>query len=152
MGDTTAWTIAVLLVGAGVATEAYLAWNFIRDWREGRAEERARRARWRAESTAPEQSSRSVQFSGGTALAALGMTAAVAAAQTPAAPPASEAQGTPPNVRSVEDSPEPVTTATTPTAETSSPAAPASAPTTGAAPVETVGTEVIGTVGLQWNL
>lgn len=91
MGDTTAWTMwggAVLLVGAGVAAEVYLAWMFIRDWRNGRAEERARRARWRAESTAPEQSSRSVQCSGGTALVAIGMTAAVATAQTPSSPPA----------------------------------------------------------------
>lgn len=112
MGDTTAWTmwgVAVLRVVAGVAVEAHLAWMFIRDWRDGRAEERARRARWRAESTTPEQSARSMQCSAGTALVAIGMTAAVAAAQTPASPPAA-----PP----IAVTPEPETPATAPAAAT----------------------------------
>ncbi|MDX2117156.1 MAG: hypothetical protein SFY96_03125 [Planctomycetota bacterium] len=86
MSDTAAWCLAVPLVGAGVAAEAYLAWIFIRDWREGRAEERARRARWRAGSTPHDRSARSIRVAGGTTLAALSMTAAVATAQTPAAP------------------------------------------------------------------
>lgn len=148
MSDTAAWCIGVSLVSVGVAIDGCLAWMFIRDWREGRAEERARWARSRAGSMPQDRSAHSICVARGITLAALGMTAAVAAAQTPAAPPASEAQGTPPNVRSVEDSPEPVTTATTPTAETSSPAAPASGPTTGAAPVETVGTAI----SVQLNL
>ncbi|MBL0870610.1 MAG: hypothetical protein IBJ18_08550 [Phycisphaerales bacterium] len=91
MSDTAAWCVwggAVLLIGSGVTAEGYLAWMFIRDWREGRAEQRARRARWRAGSTLPERSSRSVQFSAGTAIVAIGMTAAVAIAQSPASPPA----------------------------------------------------------------
>jgi hypothetical protein len=109
MGDTAAWTIAVLLVGAGVAVEMYLAWMFIRDWGESRAEERARRARWRAESTTPEQSSRPAQFFGCTALVAIGMTAAVATAQTPASAPAAPPMAV---------TPEPETPATAPAAAT----------------------------------
>jgi hypothetical protein len=39
MGDTAAWCVAILLVCAGVAADAYLAWTFIRTWRLGRAEQ-----------------------------------------------------------------------------------------------------------------
>lgn len=136
MGDITAWTIAVLLVGAGVAVEAYLAWMFIRDWREGRAEERARRARWRAESTARDRSARSIQLSAGTTLVAIGITAAVAAAQASAPQSAAESPGMPPTARSVEGSSELMTTATTPAAATSTPDPPASTSDLALAPAE----------------
>lgn len=144
MSDTAAWCIAVLLVSAGVATEGYLAWMFIRDWREGRAEERARRARWRAGSKPEDRSSHSIRVPCGTALAALGMTAAVAAAQTPASLPAAEPQGTPPRARSVEGSPEPTAIATMPAAGTSASEAPAPAP----APAEAAGSAI----SVQLNL
>lgn len=48
MSDPAVWSAAALLVSAGVAAEGYLAWTFIREWREGRAEERARRAQWKS--------------------------------------------------------------------------------------------------------
>lgn len=144
MSDTAVWCVAVLLVSAGVAAEGYLAWMFIRDWREGHTEERDRRARWRAASKPEDRSSRSIRVAGGTTLAVLGMTAAVAAAQPPASPPATEAQSTPPSARWVEGSPEPTTTATMPAAGTSASEAPAPAP----APAETAGSAI----SLQLNL
>lgn len=147
MGDITAWTIAVLLVGAGVAVEAYLAWMFIRDWREGRAEERARRARWRAESTARDRSARSIQLSAGTTLVAIGITAAVAAAQASAPQSAAESPGMPPTARSVEGSSE-LKTATTPAAATSTPDAPASTSDLALAPAE----RVASAISVQLNL
>ncbi|HLP84946.1 MAG TPA: hypothetical protein VK157_11405 [Phycisphaerales bacterium] len=148
MSDTASWYTAVLLVGAGVSTEGYLAWMFIRDWREGRADERARRARWRAGSTPQDRSARSIRVARGTTLAALGMTAAVAAAQTPAPQSVAETQGLPPTIRFVEGSSELMTTATTPTAATSTPDAPAPTSDLAPAPAETVGSAI----SVQLNL
>lgn len=88
MSDPAMWCVAVLLGGAGVAAEGYLAWMFIRDWRIGQAEERARRARWRGqrstqvtEDAAP--GSRPLRALAG--LAAVGFATGVAAAQGSAA-------------------------------------------------------------------
>lgn len=43
MSESVAWTVACLLVIAGVAAEAYLGWTFIRDWRAARSERTAKR-------------------------------------------------------------------------------------------------------------
>lgn len=48
MSDPVVWSVAVILVGAGVVAEGCLAWSFVRAWREGLVEQRARRARWKA--------------------------------------------------------------------------------------------------------
>jgi hypothetical protein len=97
MGDTAIWCVAVLLASAGVAADGYLAWTFMRDWRVGRAEERARREMWRAGRgtegafaagrPAPltqdvSQGTRPLRVFAG--LAAVGLATGVAAAQQPA--------------------------------------------------------------------
>lgn len=148
MSDTAAWCITVLLVGAGVAAEVYLAWMFIRDWREGRAEARARRARWRTESKSHDRSASSTRVVRGTTLAALGMTAVVATAQTPVPQSAAESQGMPPTARSVEGAPELMTTTTMPAPATSAPDAPTSNPDGTAAPADLVGSAI----SVQLNL
>lgn len=92
MGDTAAWCVAVVLVSAGVAADGYLAWMFIRDWRVGRAEERAHRARCRAAvrparaaetNERPLLNSRYLRACAG--LAAVAPLAALVATRTPAA-------------------------------------------------------------------
>lgn len=147
MSDTAAWCTwggAVLVVGAGFAADGSLAWMFICNWREGRAEERALRALRRSGVKPQAPSARSIRVPCSAALAALGMTAAVAAAQTPASPPAAEAPVAPPAARLVDGSPGRATTATTTAAATSAPEAPASAP----APAETARSAV----SVQLNL
>jgi hypothetical protein len=136
MSDSVIWCLAVLLVGAGVAAEGFLAWMFIHGWREGRAEECARRASWRAGAKPQERSTNSIRFYSGTALAALGMTSAIAAAQTPSAQPATEAQAMQPGTRSAEDSnrgPGIAATPAEPAGERSVPKAPASPDAVGSA-------------------
>lgn len=100
MSDTAAWCVAIALVSAGVAADGYLAWMFISDWRIGRAEERARRERWRAgrrtagtggsggrPAPVTQDGSQGAgplrAFAG---LTAIGLATGVAAAQRPAAP------------------------------------------------------------------
>lgn len=106
MSETAAWCVAVFLVCAGVAADGYLAWMFIRGWRAGRADKRARRQRWvrgagkvstsrsaAVASDSPAPSSHRYGVFACSGLAAVAMTTAVAAAQ-PAAP--QDDGGTPP--------------------------------------------------------
>lgn len=86
MNDLVTWCVAVLLACAGVAAEGLLAWIFIRDWREGRADECARRARRRQASKRVARSPNRLRFHAGAALAVVGMTAGLATAQAPSAP------------------------------------------------------------------
>lgn len=81
MSDTAAWCAAAILVSAGVLADAYLALMFIRDWRSGRAEQRARQARWRSGANSSGPSRHLPRVHACAALTAVGMTAAVAAAQ-----------------------------------------------------------------------
>lgn len=109
MSDSAVWSVAVFLVSAGVAAESYLAWLFIREWRDGRADEKARRASWRAEcapadgvgeAPAPvsHDASREIRrlrtFAG---LAAVGLVTGIAAAQQPDAGSASTAEPSQPS-------------------------------------------------------
>lgn len=80
------WTAAVLLVIAGVAAEGYLAWMFIRDWREGRGEQRPQHARKESPRVAAainDQSPRRHALFACAGLATVGLTAGAAVAQEP---------------------------------------------------------------------
>jgi len=86
MSDATVWCAAALLVSAGAAADGYLAWVFIRDWRRGRSDEKARpRARRRRAAGATREGGSRLLKGAMAGLASMSVGAGVAGAQDPAA-------------------------------------------------------------------